>query len=90
MSRKLNKEIERLSAIASKLDPTDSEYRKVVEALEILYRIRGEHSSFLPFRIPPEIVAAGTNILGILLVLNYENLNVITSKAFSQIGKLRL
>ena len=36
------------------------------------------------------LVGAGTNLAGILLVLNYEKLDIITSKAFSCIIKGRV
>lgn len=38
---------------------------------------------------PDAVVGAAASVLGILLVLNYEKLNVITSKAVGFIGKLK-
>lgn len=38
---------------------------------------------------PDTILLVAANILGILLVLNYERAGVVTSKAFGMIGKVR-
>lgn len=36
---------------------------------------------------PDAVVAAGASVLGILAILNYEKLGVVTSKALSLVGK---
>lgn len=38
---------------------------------------------------PDVLIAAGANILGILLILNYEKLGIVTSKALSFVAKLK-
>lgn len=65
-------------------------YLKAAQAVEVLCQARS-HTKAIQFKgIPLEtIVAAGVNILGILLVLNYEKANVITTKAFSMVSKGR-
>lgn len=66
-------------------DPTGEDYPKLLEQYEKLTRLRreGAKSSIDPNTV---IVAAG-NLLGILAMLNFEKLGVITSKALGFIIK---
>lgn len=44
----------------------------------------------IPFGIKPEtVVLVAANLIGIALVLNHEKLNVVTSKAFGFVSKLK-
>jgi hypothetical protein len=44
----------------------------------------------IPFGIKPEtVVTVAANLIGIALVLNHEKLNVVTSKAFGFVTKLK-
>ena len=36
------------------------------------------------------LIAAGTNLAGILLILNYERISIVTSKSLGFVAKLRL
>ena len=63
-------------------------YLSAAKAVEALCLARSHVKQTTVKGIPIEtIVAAGTNILGILLVLNYERFNVITSKSFGMISR---
>ena len=56
------------------------EYLKVYKELVEIKKKR--------FTISPDIlINAATNLIGILLVINHENLNVITSKSFGLIKR---
>lgn len=66
-------------------DPTTEDYAKLLDRYEKLTRLRREG---VKSRVDPNtvIVAAG-NLVGILAMLNFEKLGVITSKALGFIMK---
>lgn len=69
-------EIEKTLKHMSDLHPGSDEYDKALKHLKALSELQKGA------RINPEvIVGAVTNLAGILLVLNYERLNVISSRA---------
>lgn len=83
----LKNEIERLTLELEKTDPKSPEYQIIANNLDLLICMRNNK----PMRISTDtIVVAATNILGILLILNYENLHVVSSKAIGFILKGRL
>ena len=83
----LKVEIDRLTLALGTMDPKSPEYQIVANNLDLLICMRNNK----PMRISTDtIVVAATNILGILLILNYENLHVVSSKAISFILKGRL
>ena len=63
------------------------DYTKLVQQLVTLYGLK-ENSSRKPLS-PDALLAAGANLAGILLILNYEKMGVVTSKALSFVAKLR-
>jgi hypothetical protein len=70
------------------MEPDSDQYVKAVANLEVLYTSRSYKAKN---DISMEtVVAAATNIVGILLVLNYEHIHVVTSKAISFVFKGRL
>lgn len=71
-------------------DPATEEYAKGVNQLTALYKLKELDKPEPPQRISPDtLVLAATNIAGIILVINHEHFNVITSKAFSFIRPAR-
>lgn len=84
----VNELIQLLQAQIKDLDVTDERYPKLIEQLDKLYKIRAHEA--------PEkwskntFVSAGANILGIVLILGYEQINVVSSKAFGLLTKPRL
>lgn len=75
-------------ASMSTLDPkTDAEYPAMVTQLDTLYSLRNANAPKTMSTGEKATIAA--NLAGIILVLKHEHLGVITSKAFSLIGKLR-
>lgn len=74
------------------LSITDEDFGVAAENLKRLYeadRIRKQaEADRLPS--PDAILAAGANILGIVLILKYEELGVITSKALGFVNRVKL
>lgn len=61
------------------------EYREAATSLKLLYEARGVKPSNA---ISNEtLVTVGANLLGILLVLNFERTGAVISKAFGMIGR---
>lgn len=79
--------IDALEARLVKVQPDTDEYPKMVEQLTKLHKLK---ESETPKRLSPDVVATvAGNLAGILLILQYERANVITSKALSFVLKLR-
>lgn len=65
-------------------------YTEAARAVDMLCHARSQENKMTIKGIPIEsIIAAGVNLIGILLVLNYERFNVITTKAFGMVSKGR-
>lgn len=82
----LDNEIERLQLKLAELEPNSEEYRTILDTLVSLYKARAE-SAQKPIS-KDTILLAATNILGIVLILRAEHLNVITSQAMGRIQRL--
>lgn len=66
----------------------DEEYSKMADQLVKLMKLKKEIEP--SWRVSPDTLAViGGNILGILLILNFERMGVVASKAMSFVGKLR-
>jgi hypothetical protein len=64
------------------------EYGTLLGRLEKLQKIRQEEK---PDAVSTDVlVMAATNLIGIIAILQYENLNVVTSKALSFVTRTRL
>lgn len=69
-------------------DKTSEEYSNAADQLIKLIKLQREiNPSWRPS--PDAIVTAGASVLGILLILNFERLGNITSKALSFVGKMK-
>lgn len=86
---KLDKEIEDVLEIMSNLAPDSREYSAISDNLEKLYKLRDMEKKRNSIS-KDTIVLVGANLLGIALVLNYEKIDVVTSKAFGLIIKGRV
>jgi hypothetical protein len=77
-------ELQRLLLRLENLEPGSDEYKAVLNAIDILAKSNDKK------KISPDTLVMGAiQILGILLVLNYEQAHVVTSKAFGMIrGRL--
>lgn len=81
----LDSEIERLIEALSLLDPSSEQYLKVSDNLRALCEAREKKN---PLQVNLDaIIAVSANILGLIIVLNFEKTNVITTKAFGMIFK---
>lgn len=83
----LNDEIDSVLDSMSSCAADTEEYMAMANNLETLYKAKAMDKSN-PMKV--SMLQAGTNILGILLVINYEKIGVVTSKAFSLISKARI
>lgn len=84
----VTKEMTRLLNEMGECQPYTTEYYHLTEMLERLHKLSNEEKSR---RVSPDtILIVSGNLAGILLVLNYEKLNIITSKAFNLIMKGRV
>lgn len=83
----LDDEIDSVLDSMSSCAADTEEYMAMANNLETLYKAKALDKSN-PMKA--SILQAGTNILGILLVINYEKIGVVTSKAFSLISKARI
>lgn len=63
------------------------EYTKMLDVVSRLHKLRQEDRP--PLVSKDTIVLAGTNLLGILLVIRHEHVNVITSRAMGMVTRLR-
>ncbi len=80
-----DKEIDKVLMWMEKFEVDTEEYRDGLKLIERLTEIKEKRTRN---KIKPEIwFPAATSIASILLVLNYERLGVITSKAFGMIKR---
>lgn len=70
-----------------KLNISDEEYVEVLRRLETLERLRGDKGQKLSADTKAMIFA---NLAGILLILNYERVGVVTSRAIGFVAKGRV
>ena len=69
------------------LEPTSEEYGLVLDRLIKLHKMQDTER---PSSVSPDaLVSAATNLLGILLILNYERTEIVTTKALSFVSKTR-
>jgi uncharacterized protein with von Willebrand factor type A (vWA) domain len=67
--------------------PTDSEeYQKNLASVERLHKMLPAEKASVS---KDTLVSACTNILGIMLIIKHEHVNVVTSKALSFVTRLR-
>ena len=85
---KLEDEIKEVLSILREYDPASEEYAVVLDKLERLYGLKDEESKLLINL--DNLIVVGGNLLGIILILNYEKLNIVTSKALSLIIRKRV
>lgn len=78
--------IQALSDMQS-LSPETPEYAKALSAVSTLTKLK-EHNA--PKTVSPDVlITAGANLAGILLILHYERVHVVASKALSFVMKLK-
>jgi len=84
----LDQAISDILATMQKLDENTKEYDAAADQLVKLMKLKKEiNPSWRPS--PDALVGALGSILGIVLILHYEKLGVVTSKALSFVGKMK-
>ena len=87
-NRKLEEEIEVVLDHIKDLTPGTEDYAAALNNLEALYKIRNVK---MEIRVKPEtVLMVAGNLLGIVLILNHEKANVISTKALGFIMKGRV
>lgn len=86
-SKALDKEIERLTIQLGDMSPVEPEYAKISDNLRVLCEARSKYEKAT--LSPDVVVGVFANIIGLLVVLNFEKTGSITSKAFSALWKTR-
>jgi hypothetical protein len=82
----LEKQLARLFAKLDDIDEMDSEeYDKVSDQIKKLYPLKETDSK--TGMSSDVLVGAASNLVGILMILQYEHAHVVTSKALGFIGK---
>lgn len=84
----LDKEIDGVLSWMASTEPYTEEYSAMANNLKKLYEIKNGNKND-NIKLDTIVVVAG-NLLGIWLILNYEELDIITSKALSFVGKWRV
>ena len=69
-------------------DVDTPEYAAALEKLERLYKLKNLSKDF--HVSPDALLAVAGNIAGIMLILNFERIGVITSKAFGLLIKAKM
>lgn len=69
------------------LNVETDEYAKAVDHITKLTKLKEAHN---PKKVSPDVlVTAGANLTGIILILQYERVHVVASKALSFVMKLK-
>lgn len=86
--KQLDIEIAEVTRSLIGVSPASDEYVRIASSLEQLYKIR---NLTVENRIKMDTIAMiGANLLGIVLILKYEEFDVISSKAMSFVMKGRV
>jgi hypothetical protein len=84
----LEQAIDRLHDDMQTVDPNTEQYAKMADNLIKLYKLR-EHDTVKRWRPSPDVVlATAANLIGIVIIIKHEDVNVITSKALGFVKKL--
>ena len=83
----VDKELDRLFSELRSLMIDSEEYAATLDRIVKLHKLQAEEK---PKRVSPDtLILAGTNLLGIIIILKFEQLNIITTKAMSFVQKPR-
>lgn len=81
----LDKEIERLTIQLGDMSPLSDDYSKILKLITELTEARSKKNERAVST--DVLLTIGANVIGMLLVLNYEKLNVISTKALTMVWK---
>lgn len=86
-SLELDEAIERVHNRMQYVEVESEEYATLLQRLDKLHSIKESNTK----RISPDtILIVGANLLGIVLILGYERVNVVASKALSFVVKSKI
>jgi hypothetical protein len=85
--RMLEQEFEHILAVLPKVQPDTNEFAKMLTSAERIYGMMNIKKS--PSVSRETLVTVGANLLGILLIIKHEDVNVITSKALGFVIRVR-
>jgi hypothetical protein len=84
---RLDEEIDRALTKLSTLEVDSSEYEKLLARVTKLHDMKANQK---PTGVSKDAaLAAATNLAGIFLVINYERIHVISTKALGMVGRTR-
>lgn len=84
---KLQEAIDEIYREMAQMTSESDEYSSAVTQLVKLYSLKEDNSSW---RVSPDtLVMVAGNLLGIILIVGHERMNVVTSKALNFVMKLR-
>lgn len=84
-TKTIDTEIEHVLTSLEELSPESEDYTKAVKNLETLCSARSyKTNTWLNYEV---LIPAAVNILGILLIINYEKVGIVTTKAMSLVGR---
>lgn len=86
----LKEEIKDLSKSLRTMDPANPSYQDTLKNLERITELQKELDSCKTKVSPDAILGFIANIGGLVLVLKHEQLNVITSKAFNMVSRVKI
>lgn len=87
LNAKLDEAIDNLLDEMSCYEGHTEQYKQLSERLEELTKLRDRKAKF---PVSPDVMfAAGANILGMILIMRFERLNIITTKAFTFLARVR-
>lgn len=80
-------ELDRLFRRLKSYEPQEEEYAATVDKIAKLHKLQIDERSG---RVSPDTLALiGSNLLGIVMILKHEELNIITTKAMSLVMRAR-
>lgn len=83
----LEKAIERVLHCMTEVEPDSDEYATLVEQLVKLHTLKTNTAKTGVSK--DTLITVGANLVGVLLLLNYERTHIVTSKALSLVTKLK-
>lgn len=82
---KLDEAIDAALIELADISPTHQDYPEIMKKIQELYKLKEQNS---PKRVTPDtLLLVGGNLAGILMILHYEHLHVIGSKALGFVLK---
>ena len=86
-AKALDLEIERLTIQLGCMSPVDQDYAKIVDNIKVLSEAKSKYDKATVS--PDMVLGIAANIIGLLVILNFERTGSITSKAISFLWKVK-